>query len=49
MMPKLGLERGDEGDAVDDEELRRRDFAEDKRPGMALRARVVIFLFEEKE
>ena len=31
MMPKFGLERG-EGDAVDDEELRRRDFAEDKRP-----------------
>ena len=28
MMPKFGLERG-EGDAVDDEELRRRDFAED--------------------
>jgi len=41
MMPKFGLETlGD--DEADDEELRRRDLAEDMRPGMALRTREVI-------
>jgi len=41
MMPKLGLETV--GDAEeDDEELRRRDLAEDIRPGMALRTKEVI-------
>jgi len=40
MMPKFGLETWEDGG--DDEELRRRDLAEDKRPGTALRTREVI-------
>jgi hypothetical protein len=41
MMPKLGLETLGE-DEADEEEKRRRDWAEDIRPGRALRKREVI-------
>lgn len=40
-MPKLGLETMGDAEA-DDEEFRRRDLAEDIRPGMALLTREVI-------
>jgi hypothetical protein len=42
-MPKLGLEMFGDAEA-DEEEKRRRDLAEDIRPGRALRTREVILL-----
>jgi len=42
MIPKFGLETLDSDVEADDEEKRRRDLAEDMRPGRALRIREVI-------